>query len=744
IIIFGEVGDPGVKASIAVDDVSFENNFCDELPQASGSFNCTFDTGFCGWQLGETTSPEFQSDLNQYTVKSKSPSTLRSPEIFQRKACFSFQYFVSSDSYRKDIRLLVFVRNASDSELLPFRIENVYYEQGRWHIINILLDHESAFDRVEIHHVECEVYFANFNIKSEIGNCNSNSDVKTFFVSSKKSSPKEYTVSKNGVNCDLNYPTSHFTARTIPSKDYPIPMYLFSSSYHTSLISNMDAVLDDLIGYFYVSKTSQANSSAIYYSIEDDKYGEYISEFSATPLAGNWTEYVDVVYVKRHQNHQDNGNCPPGYFDIMNKCLWLMCGGSYPTYAENRCSRTFGTLASLDETGMTRLAKYLDNIKARSVGITQITVGLSKKDRQWIWNDGRVYNNSERTLDIDSKNAYAYLTWEGNKFVLKDGNVPSQHHMCEKRGENLAYNSWPNQSSTSPEFSSELAVDGLYYTCSLTLQPTKRSQNSWWKIILDEPAKIYSVKIRLPIFAEKPLITVGLRDDGTLPNFAKDLEIDGTSENILICEPPLLARYVMIESKEGEYLQLCEVDVYAAGSLNDMLGVMRTFLYRRFYYMEYGYFDFAPSFSFSSSYGNDPEQELKAYVLAPYDGMYKFTLHGSVNAELLVTQQRDKKDILMTSSLERGKKFYASKGFFGLSFSTRYARKTKSSTIMLEACKFYFVKLTTTFTERSDTLKFTIERKNGSYWHTVEKTNLFWVLPVTVKVAKDTTRGLRV
>jgi hypothetical protein len=61
-------------------------------------------------------------------------------------------------------------------------------------------------------------------------------------------------------------------------------------------------------------------------------------------------------------------------------------------------------------------------------------VGLSKKDRQWVWNDGRVYNNSERTLDIDSKNAYAYLTWEGNKLVLKDGNVPSQLHMCENRG----------------------------------------------------------------------------------------------------------------------------------------------------------------------------------------------------------------------------------------------------------------------------------------------------------------------
>ena len=78
---------------------------------------------------------------------------------------------------------------------------------------------------------------------------------------------------------------------------------------------------------------------------------------------------------------------------------------------------------------------------------------------------------------------------------------------------------------------------------------------------------------RLPISAENPLVTVGLRDDGTLPNFAKKLEIDGNSENIFICEPPLLARYVMIESKEGEYLQLCEVDVYATGIIYYLLYV---------------------------------------------------------------------------------------------------------------------------------------------------------------------------
>jgi hypothetical protein len=44
--------------------------------------------------------------------------------------------------------VLVFVRNASNSELLPFRIENVYFERGSWHTMKILLDYETGFDRV--------------------------------------------------------------------------------------------------------------------------------------------------------------------------------------------------------------------------------------------------------------------------------------------------------------------------------------------------------------------------------------------------------------------------------------------------------------------------------------------------------------------------------------------------------------------------------------------------------------------
>ena len=50
--------------------------------------------------------------------------------------------------------------------------------------------------------------------------------------------------------------------------------------------------------------------------------------------------------------------------------------------------------------------------------------------------------------------------------------------------------------------------------------------------------------------------------------------------------------------------------------------------------------------------------------------------------------------------------------------------------VMLEACKFYFVKTTSIYVYgyRKE-LKLTIEHYNGSHWHAVPDTNLFWALP---------------
>ncbi len=124
----------------------------------------------------------------------------------------------------------------------------------------------------------------------------------TFFVTNKASPPKQYKVSDNGVNCNRNYLTSRFTARTFPSKDYPKPMYLFSSSSHMTLSDNIDDAFVYLTGYFYVSETSKENTSAIYYRIGNGKNGRYMEEFSTTSPDGNWTG--NVVYVISHQIHK--------------------------------------------------------------------------------------------------------------------------------------------------------------------------------------------------------------------------------------------------------------------------------------------------------------------------------------------------------------------------------------------------------------------------------------------------------
>jgi hypothetical protein len=86
-------------------------------------------------------------DLNQYTVRSyaRRVTTLMSPRIFQRKACFMFQYYVPrySSGY-----VFVFARNASNGKFLPFGYKNVNYDRGKWHTIKILLHFESGFDQV--------------------------------------------------------------------------------------------------------------------------------------------------------------------------------------------------------------------------------------------------------------------------------------------------------------------------------------------------------------------------------------------------------------------------------------------------------------------------------------------------------------------------------------------------------------------------------------------------------------------
>ena len=76
-------------------------------------------------------------------------ATLTSPKIFQRKACFTFQYFAHlATIYSDNSGVFVFVRNASNGQFLPLWHKNIVNDPEKWHTVRILLDLESGFDKV--------------------------------------------------------------------------------------------------------------------------------------------------------------------------------------------------------------------------------------------------------------------------------------------------------------------------------------------------------------------------------------------------------------------------------------------------------------------------------------------------------------------------------------------------------------------------------------------------------------------
>ncbi|XP_028395409.1 uncharacterized protein LOC114519468 [Dendronephthya gigantea] len=721
IIIFVNVGDS--KSIIAIDDISFQNHTCDHLPKASVDFNCTFDSGICGWNVGYSDS-RFDRDLNQY-VLSLVQATLRSPRIFERDVCFTFQYHVYKFTSKKQPGIFVFIKDANNSQLLPMWSKRGYYDRGKWHTVKLRLRYENGFHQVEIRNVPSSLtYFANFYITSEIGDCNGIVDEKIFFVSIRKTSPVQHRISEDGVYCD-NYPTSEFIARTIPSKDYPKPMYLFDDSQHVVFRQSDKRMGDDLVSYFYVSMARHQDSSAIYYKMQSDMYGQYISECRTTALDGNWTE--NVVYVKNHEIHKDNGDCPPGYLSLgkKDKCFWLMCDDS--SNPESRCSEKLGTLASLDAVSTKRATEYLKYIKATSIGINQVTIGLSNDGHRWIWRDGRVYDDSDGLLFGRNISTKAFLYWkeENNSWVLKSGEPNGVRlHFCEEQGENIAYNSGSNQSSTALELSSHFAVDGLPCTYSSTKLLGKSSSNSWWKVELGDEKEIYLVQITWRVESKIDKATVSLERDDALPNFVKEVTSD--EKSIITCGPPLPARYLKIE-REKDAVEIFEVDVHATDSvLNDIRGVMQTAGASKQAILTTDHvFELASSFKAQTE--TYKMQKLEAYVLVPYDGVYNFAFRGHVDADLIISGHKDADDSLMEHS------FNESSG--QLSFTMR-----RSSIILLEACKFYYVKLLTSLTYFSNEITLNIEYKNSSNWMPIEATeNLFWVLPgqLEVKLSVD-------
>ena len=82
---------------------------------------------------------------------------------------------------------------------------------------------------------------------------------------------------------------------------------------------------------------------------------------------------------------------------------------------------------------MHNVGEYLNRIEVKSIEITHITIGLSRRDQKWMWTDGRIYNDSKGTLGY--QNNIALLTWNetGKEWTLMGAKSAFLSlHLCEK------------------------------------------------------------------------------------------------------------------------------------------------------------------------------------------------------------------------------------------------------------------------------------------------------------------------
>ena len=78
----------------------------------------------------------------------------------------------------------------------------------------------------------------------------------------------------------------------------------------------------------------------------------------------------------------------------------------------------------------------------RSTGISYVTIGLFRKDKTWVWSDGKVYNDSRGILG--NSNNVAFLTWneKAKEWELMGAELASLRlHLCEKSRGRFIYRS---------------------------------------------------------------------------------------------------------------------------------------------------------------------------------------------------------------------------------------------------------------------------------------------------------------
>ena len=131
-----------------------------------------------------------------------------------------------------------------------------------------------------------------------------------------------------------------------------------------------------------------------------------------------------------------NGDCPPGHLDIGSKCFWFLCEDKelIRRYPDIRCALDLSDLASVDSNAIKPLGQYLNTIEIKKAEFVQVTLGLSRNNEMWLWQDGTVYNDSIGTLGY--KNNFGVLVWNKatKKWSLKGARyIIDDLHLCERK-----------------------------------------------------------------------------------------------------------------------------------------------------------------------------------------------------------------------------------------------------------------------------------------------------------------------
>ncbi|CAB3992042.1 Hypothetical predicted protein, partial [Paramuricea clavata] len=141
------------------------------------SFNCSFDTGPCGWKLKGSAGEKYDTELKQYvdSFKHNQKGILRSPKIVASKACLTFQYMSNSWWSLDHSRMFVYVKDAESKQLLPVNDKLLYYGHSKWNTIKIDLNIVNGFTQVVIDFTLVKFYVsvANFVLYTEIESCGS-------------------------------------------------------------------------------------------------------------------------------------------------------------------------------------------------------------------------------------------------------------------------------------------------------------------------------------------------------------------------------------------------------------------------------------------------------------------------------------------------------------------------------------------------------------------------------------------